>query len=219
MVEVLALRDEEGGDLLRTARPPLERLLPQEQAAPPLEQDTLDVTIVDLRAPLNLTIDLVKAAEALEQTRIALFGKAAGIKDNRRRMSSTLREFYAVQGFALAGEARGRDTTTAPLLWVQAGLRRSRHHRPTKAKRSTAGATALQAGAVEVTVPSGLAAMVGTVETQLPQLGQLRPPAGSHSCEPAGSSHQPVARLQGGAHQELQWLENEWWLLLQACIL
>jgi hypothetical protein len=30
----------------------------------------------------------------------------------------------------------------------------------------------LQAGAVEVTTPSGLAAMVGTVKTQLPQLGQ-----------------------------------------------
>jgi hypothetical protein len=34
MVEVLALGDREGGDSPRTARPPLERLLPQEQVAP-----------------------------------------------------------------------------------------------------------------------------------------------------------------------------------------
>jgi hypothetical protein len=37
MVEVLALGDEEGGDSPRTACPPLERLLPQEQVAPLLE--------------------------------------------------------------------------------------------------------------------------------------------------------------------------------------
>jgi hypothetical protein len=42
----------------------------------------------------------------------------------------------------------------------------------TKAKRSIARATVLQAGAVEVTAPSGLAAIAGTIETQLPQLGQ-----------------------------------------------
>jgi hypothetical protein len=59
-----------------------------------------------------------------------------------------------------------------PLLRVQVGLRRSRHHHPIKAKRSTTGATVLQAGAVEVTAPSDLAAMVGIVKTQLPQLGQ-----------------------------------------------
>jgi hypothetical protein len=34
MVEVMALGDEEGGDSPRPARPPLERLLPQEQNAP-----------------------------------------------------------------------------------------------------------------------------------------------------------------------------------------
>jgi hypothetical protein len=34
MVEVMALGDEEGGDPTRTTRPPLERLLPQEQVAP-----------------------------------------------------------------------------------------------------------------------------------------------------------------------------------------
>jgi hypothetical protein len=62
---------------------------------------------MDLRAPLDLTIDPVKAAEALERTHIVLLGKAADIKDNQRRMSSMLREFYAAQGSTLAGEPRG----------------------------------------------------------------------------------------------------------------
>jgi hypothetical protein len=62
---------------------------------------------MDLRAPLDLTIDPVKAAEALEQTRIALLGKAVNVEDNQHRMSSTLREFYAAQGSVLVGEACG----------------------------------------------------------------------------------------------------------------
>jgi hypothetical protein len=37
MVEVLALGDEEGGDIPHTMHPPLERLPPQEHAAPPPE--------------------------------------------------------------------------------------------------------------------------------------------------------------------------------------
>jgi hypothetical protein len=94
MVEVLALGDAEGGDLPRTARLPFKCLLPQEQAAPLPEQDTMDVTmdvtIVDLRAPLDLTIDPVKAAEALEGMSIALLGKATDIEDNWRRVSSML---------------------------------------------------------------------------------------------------------------------------------
>jgi hypothetical protein len=60
MVEVLALGDEEGSDSLCTSRPPLERLLPQEQDAPLREQDTSDVTIVDLRTPLDHAIDPVQ---------------------------------------------------------------------------------------------------------------------------------------------------------------
>jgi hypothetical protein len=42
MVEVLALGDEEGGNSPCTMRPPLERLLPQGQAAPLPKQDTVD---------------------------------------------------------------------------------------------------------------------------------------------------------------------------------
>jgi hypothetical protein len=57
MVEVMALGDEEGGDSPRPVRPPLECLPPQEQNAPLPEEDTSDITIVDLRAPLNHVID------------------------------------------------------------------------------------------------------------------------------------------------------------------
>jgi hypothetical protein len=56
---VLALGDEEGGNLPRTARPPLERHPPQEHDAPPPKQDTLDTAIMDLHTPLDLTIDPV----------------------------------------------------------------------------------------------------------------------------------------------------------------
>jgi hypothetical protein len=66
MVEVMALGDEEGGDSQRPARPPLKRLLPQEQNASLLEQDALDIAVVDLRAPLDHIIDPVQVTEALE---------------------------------------------------------------------------------------------------------------------------------------------------------
>jgi hypothetical protein len=102
-----AMGDDKGGDLPCTARPPLECLLPQEQAAPLPEKDILDVAIMVLRAPLDLTIDPIKAAEALERTRIALLGKVANIEDNRHRVSCMLHEFYVAQGSVLAEEARG----------------------------------------------------------------------------------------------------------------
>jgi hypothetical protein len=57
MVEVMALGEEEGGDSPCPERPSLERLLPQEQDAPLPEQDALDVSVVDLRAPLSRVID------------------------------------------------------------------------------------------------------------------------------------------------------------------
>jgi hypothetical protein len=59
MVEVMALGDEEGGDSRRPARPPLERLLPQDQNAPLPEQDASNIAVVDLRAPLDHIIDPV----------------------------------------------------------------------------------------------------------------------------------------------------------------
>jgi hypothetical protein len=83
MVEVLALEDGEGGGLPCTACPPLERPPPQEQDAPPPEQDILDAVIMDLRVPLDLTTDPVKTTENLERTRLALLGKAVDIEDTR----------------------------------------------------------------------------------------------------------------------------------------
>jgi hypothetical protein len=57
MVEVMALGEDEGGDSPRPERPSPERLLPQEQDAPLPEQDTSDVSVVNLRAPLSRVID------------------------------------------------------------------------------------------------------------------------------------------------------------------
>jgi hypothetical protein len=73
----MALGDEESGDSPRPAHLPLERPLPQEQNAPLPERDTSDVAIVDLRAPLDRVIIPTQVAEALEQTRLVLLGKAA----------------------------------------------------------------------------------------------------------------------------------------------
>jgi hypothetical protein len=118
MVEVLALQDGEGGGLPRTTRPQLERPPPPEHIAPALEQDILDTTIMNLRVPLDLTIDPVKATETLEQTRIALLRKAVDIEHTRRRVNSTLCEYNTVQGLTPAGDGpswagqvrqRGRD--------------------------------------------------------------------------------------------------------------
>jgi hypothetical protein len=102
MVEVMALGEEEGGDSPRPERPSPERLLPQEQNALLPEQDTLDISVVDLRAPLNRVIDLARVAEAQEQTRFVLLGKVAEDEANRCRASTTLNEFYDVRGDAPA---------------------------------------------------------------------------------------------------------------------
>jgi hypothetical protein len=66
MVEVMALRDEEGGDSPRPVRPPLECLLPQEQNALLPEKDAPNIAVMDLRTPLNHIVDPVQVAEALE---------------------------------------------------------------------------------------------------------------------------------------------------------
>jgi hypothetical protein len=108
MVEVLALEDDGGGDLPRSARPPLERPPPQEQDLPPLERDVLDVSFTDLHAPLDLTADLVKLSEDLERTRRNLLKEAIGIKDTRRRILSTLHEYNTAQGFTPAGDGPNR---------------------------------------------------------------------------------------------------------------
>jgi hypothetical protein len=96
MVEVMALGEDEGGDLPRPERPSPERLPPQEQDAPLPERDALGVSVVDLRAPLGRVIDPARVAEALERTRLVLLSKVAEDEANRCCTSTTLSEFYDV---------------------------------------------------------------------------------------------------------------------------
>jgi hypothetical protein len=107
MVEVLALEDG-GGDLPRTTRPPLECPPLQEQDLPPPERDVLDATITDLRAPLDLTADLAKLSEYLEQTRRNLLKEAIDVEDTHRRILSTLHEYNTAQGYTPAGDGPSR---------------------------------------------------------------------------------------------------------------
>jgi hypothetical protein len=117
MVEVMALGEEEGGDSPRPERPSPERLLPQEQDASLPEQDAPDVSMVDLRAPLNRVIDPARVAEALEWTRLVLLSKVAEDKANRRRAITMLNKFYDVHGDApteLAHDPRRSFATVGP---------------------------------------------------------------------------------------------------------
>jgi hypothetical protein len=98
MVEVMALGEDEGGDLPRPERPLPERLPPQEQDAPLPERDAPDVSVVELCAPLGRIIDLARVAEALERTRLVLLSKVAEAVANRCHVSTTLSEFYDVHG-------------------------------------------------------------------------------------------------------------------------
>jgi hypothetical protein len=107
----------------RAPRPPLERLPPQEQNAPLPEQDTSDIIVVDLRAPLDHIIDPVQVTEALEQTRLVLLSKVAEDEDTRRRMRTMLREFYDAHGVTPAklahGLRRGHGLSTAGPSQIQ----------------------------------------------------------------------------------------------------
>jgi hypothetical protein len=105
MVEVLALEDDGGGDLPRSARPPLERQPPQEQDLLPPERDVLDTAITDLRSPLDLTADPVKISEDLERMRRNLLKEAIGVEDTCRHVLSMLHEY---QGFTLARDGTSR---------------------------------------------------------------------------------------------------------------
>jgi hypothetical protein len=96
MVEVLALEDDGGGDLPRSARPPLERPPPHEQDLPPPERDMLDAAITDMRAPLDLTADPVKLSEDLERS---------AVTSSRKRSASK----------TLVGASSPRSTSTTPL--------------------------------------------------------------------------------------------------------
>jgi hypothetical protein len=98
MVEVMALGEDEGGDLPRPERPSLERPPPQEQDASLPERDVPDISVVDLRIPLDRVINSARVAEALERTRLVLLGKMAEGEANRCHASTTLSEFYDVHG-------------------------------------------------------------------------------------------------------------------------
>jgi hypothetical protein len=123
MVEVMALGEEEGSDPPRSARPPLECLPPQEQNATLLEQDTSDITVVDLRTPLDCIIDPARVAEALERTRLVLLSRAAREEAVRRHVSTTLREFYDAHGDApdelVCGQQRSHGLDAAGPSQVQ----------------------------------------------------------------------------------------------------
>jgi hypothetical protein len=107
MVKVLALEEDGGGGPPRTARPPLERPLPKQDPPPP-ERDVLESTIMDLRAPLDLTADPAKLTEDLEQTCRTLLNNAVGIEGTRRRVFSTLREYNTAQGYTPARDGPSR---------------------------------------------------------------------------------------------------------------
>jgi hypothetical protein len=108
MVKVLALEEDGGGDLPRTARPLLECPPPLKQDLPPLERDVLDAAITDLCAPLNLTADPAKLTEDLERTRRTLLQEAIGVEDTHRRVLSMLHEYNTAQGYTPAGDGPSR---------------------------------------------------------------------------------------------------------------
>jgi hypothetical protein len=117
LVEVMALGEDEGGDSPCPECPSLERPPPREQDASLPERDAPDVSVVDLRAPLDRVIDPARVAEALERTRLVLLGKVAEDEANRRRASTTLGEFYDVHGDApteLARDLRRSFATAVP---------------------------------------------------------------------------------------------------------
>jgi hypothetical protein len=108
MVEVLALVEDGGGDLPRTARPPLECPPLHEQDLPPPEWDVLDAAVTDLHAPLDLTTDPANLSEDLERTRRNLLKEAIGVKDTRQRVLSMIHEYNTAQGYTPAGDSPSR---------------------------------------------------------------------------------------------------------------
>jgi hypothetical protein len=117
MVEVMALGEDEGGDLPRPEHPSPERLPPQEQDARLPKRDAPDVSVVDLRAPLGRVINPARVAKALVRTRLVLLRKVAEDEANRCRASTTLSEFYDVHGDApieLARDLRRSFATDVP---------------------------------------------------------------------------------------------------------
>jgi hypothetical protein len=108
MVEVRALEEDGGGGLPCSARPPLERPPPPEQDLPPPERGVLDAAIMDLRAPLDISVDPVKFSEDLERTRLNLLKEAIDVDDTRRCILSMIKEYNVAHGFTPAGDGPSR---------------------------------------------------------------------------------------------------------------
>jgi hypothetical protein len=108
MVEVRALEEDGSGGLPRSARPPHECPPPPEQDLPPPERDMLDAAITDLRAPLDISVDPVKASEDLERTHLNLLKEAVDVDDTRRCILSTINKYNIAHGFTLAGDGPSR---------------------------------------------------------------------------------------------------------------
>jgi hypothetical protein len=108
MVEVRALEEDDGGGLPCSAHPPLECPLPPEQDLPPPERDMLDAAITDLRAPLDISADLIKLSEDLEQMHLNLLKEAVDVDDTHRHVLSTINEYNITHGFTPAGDGPSR---------------------------------------------------------------------------------------------------------------
>jgi hypothetical protein len=68
----------------------------------------LDAAIMDLRAPLDITVDLVKVSEDLEQTRLNLLKEVVDVDDTRRCILSMINEYNVAHGFTPAGDGPSR---------------------------------------------------------------------------------------------------------------
>jgi hypothetical protein len=68
----------------------------------------LDAAITDLRAPLDLTADLVKIFEDVERMCRNLLKEAVDVKDTRRRILSMIQEYNTAHGFTSAGDGPSR---------------------------------------------------------------------------------------------------------------
>jgi hypothetical protein len=160
LVEVLALEEDGGGDLPRTAHPPLERPPPPKQDLPPPERDVLDAAIMDLRTPLDLTADPAKLTEDLERTRRTLLQEAIGVEDAHWRILSTLHEYNTSQGYTPARDGpswagqvrqRGRDlgaelNQAAPSARLPPIIAKPTYSTPTKNLHATHYVTSELAG-------------------------------------------------------------------------
>jgi hypothetical protein len=116
LVEVMALGEDEGGDSPCPERPSPVRPPPQEQDASLPEQDAPDISVVDLRAPLDCVIDPAWVAKALEQTRLVLLSKMAEDEANRCCASTTLSKFYDVHRDAPTELARDLHRSFATVI-------------------------------------------------------------------------------------------------------